>query len=394
MKNSFISNNKDVLLMRKAIQLALLGGGHVHPNPLVGAVIARNGEFLAGGYHHEYGGLHAERDALKNAADSNTDVKGADMYVTLEPCCHTGKQPPCTQAIIASGIKRVIVGSRDPNPLVSGKGFLELQKAGIIVERDFLRDECDSINKIFFHYITKKTPYVIVKYAVSADGRTCADSGDSKWITGPCAREYVHRMRSGVAAVMTGSATVAADNPLLTCRLEPSEKFIPHNPVRIVCDTNLSVSPDCALMKTAREVPVIIACSKHSFSKNQDKAAVLKDLGAKILCVQEYGGHLSMPSLLCELGKEGIDSILVESGGTLSGSLFFSPRGCLVNEVCCFIGSKILGGHLAHGPVGGDGCSKVSESISLSKPSVRVFGSDILLSYSVTGNGEEQCSQE
>ena len=212
MKDSSISN-----YILRAIELAEKGRGFVNPNPLVGAIIVKDGKILGEGYHTSYGKMHAEREALADAERRGNSCKGADLFVTLEPCCHTGRQPPCTQAIIEAGIRRVFCGSNDPNPLVSGKGFEILRKAGIEVFTGCCKEACDRINSVFFHYITTKTPYITMKYAVTADGLTACCTGDSKWISCEQSRKRVHFERFWNMAVMTGIKTVLSDNPLLTC---------------------------------------------------------------------------------------------------------------------------------------------------------------------------------
>lgn len=208
-------NNQKYML--RAIELAKLGTGFVNPNPLVGAVIVKNGRIIGEGYHMKYGTLHAERNALKNCTES---PEGAEMYVTLEPCCHYGKNPPCTDAVIASGIKKVYVGSDDPNPLVAGKGIKILRENGIEVVTHFMKEECDKLNDIFFYYITNKKPYVILKYAMTADGKIATSTGKSKWISNEASREHTHQTRKKVAAILVGIGTVLNDNPMLNCRCE------------------------------------------------------------------------------------------------------------------------------------------------------------------------------
>ena len=222
--------------MQEAIALAKKGTGKVSPNPLVGAVIVKDGEVIGRGYHEKYGQPHAERNALSSCSVS---PEGADMYVTLEPCCHHGKQPPCTEAIVAAGIKRVIIGSSDPNPLVSGKGVVFLKEHGIEVKEGFMKEKCDALNDIFFHYIRTGRPFVTMKYAMTMDGKIAAFTGKSKWITGEEARKHVHGERNRNTAIMVGVGTVIADDPMLTCRIEGGR-----NPVRIVIDTNLSTPKD------------------------------------------------------------------------------------------------------------------------------------------------------
>ena len=202
--------------MRRAIELAKKARGFTSPNPMVGAVIVKDNRIIGEGYHERCGQLHAERNALASCKES---PKGAVMYVTLEPCCHYGKTPPCTEAIIEAGIRKVVIGSRDPNPKVSGKGAKQLRKAGIEVEEDFLRTECDALNPVFFHYISTGTPYVVLKYAMTADGKIASHTGKSKWITGEKARNHVHQLRHWYSGIMVGIDTVLADDPMLNCRI-------------------------------------------------------------------------------------------------------------------------------------------------------------------------------
>lgn len=260
--NSSIESDLDPQYMRRAIELALSAKGRTNPNPMVGAVIVKDGRVIGEGYHHRYGDLHAERDAIKNLKKS---AQGATIYVTLEPCCHYGKQPPCTLAIVEAGISRVVIGSRDPNPLVSGQGAAFLRKNGIEVIEDYLREECDGINPVFFHYIVNKEPYVALKYAMTADGRIATDFGDSKWITGQRARAYVHDLRSYYTGILAGIGTVLADDPLLTCRLPGGR-----NPIRIIMDSHLKIPLDCNLVKSINEAPLIVACLDKYLTDNEN----------------------------------------------------------------------------------------------------------------------------
>ncbi|MBR3735121.1 MAG: bifunctional diaminohydroxyphosphoribosylaminopyrimidine deaminase/5-amino-6-(5-phosphoribosylamino)uracil reductase RibD, partial [Lachnospiraceae bacterium] len=235
--------------MRRAIELAWGGMGYASPNPMVGAVIVKDGRIIGEGFHRRCGELHAERDAFAHLTE---DANGAEMYVTLEPCCHYGKQPPCTLAVVEHGISRVYVGSRDPNPLVSGKGAAFLRENGIEVVEDFLREECDKLNPEFFHFISTGKPYVVMKYAMTADGKIATKTGDSKWITGEAARKNVHLERSRYAAILAGIGTVLADDPMLNARIDSEEKpggflegydvTLPdpvHQPIRVVVDAHL-----------------------------------------------------------------------------------------------------------------------------------------------------------
>ncbi len=361
--------------MKRAIELAKLGNGWTHPNPLVGAVIVKDGKIIAEGYHHKCGDLHAERDALKNASENGTDVKGATIYVTLEPCCHTGRQPPCTQAIIESGIKKVVVGSRDPNPLVNGGGVKVLRDAGIEVEQDFLKEECDKLNPIFFHYITHKMPYVILKYAMTADGRTATVTGKSKWITGEEARKNVHRTRSSVAAVMTGIGTVKADDPLLTCRLDDGIEH--HQPERIVIDSNLAIPEESALIKSAKTSKVTVIYGYFN-PHTSDKREWLYYQGVKTADSSlDENGRIDMKKVFESLAEWGIDSVLVESGGELAASVL--PYA---NEIHAYIAPKIFGGVSdIRVPIRGEGVDSPDDAAQFSLDGVEKFGDDVLLKY-------------
>lgn len=372
----------DIDFMLRAIENAKRGSGWTNPNPLVGAVIAKDGKIIAEGYHHKCGDLHAERDALKNAKENNVDVTGATMYVTLEPCCHTGRQPPCTQAIIGSGIKKVVIGSRDPNPLVNGGGVKVLLDAGIEVEQDFLKEECDALNPIFFHYIKTKTPYVILKYAMTMDGETATSKGESKWITGEKAREDVHRTRSKVMAVMCGISTVLKDDPMLNVRLEGNYR----QPERIVLDSSLKIPLDCSLVKTSGKdgngmTSVFCSAKKTENDQLKEKIRLLEKMNVRIEKVSEdENGMISLSEVMKKLGEKGIDSVLVESGGKLSASMIFSP---FVQEVHAYIAPKVFGndGTNIFTPVRGTGVDLPKDAIEFSIAETKTFGDDVLLKF-------------
>jgi len=369
--------------MKRAIELAKKAKGFTNPNPLVGAVIVKDDKIIAEGYHHKCGDLHAERDAIKNAKDNNIDIKDSTIYVTLEPCCHHGKQPPCTQAIIDSGIKKVVIGSRDPNPLVDGKGVQILQNAGIEVEQDFMKEECDSINEVFFHYIKSKMPYVIVKYAMTMDGETATSIGESKWITGESARQNVHKTRSECMAIMTGIGTVLKDDPMLNVRLENQNV---RQPIRVIADSHLRISLESKIVKTAKDISVIVFCSNNLNEIESKKKEELENLGVKVIQVEKdenenYG--LNIEKMLKTLGEMGIDSVFVESGGSLSASLFF-PKN-FVKEVHVYIAPKIFGndGKNIFSPIKNKGINFPSDCVKLTKLKIEFFGEDILLKYKV-----------
>ena len=247
------------------MELARKGEGWTSPNPMVGAVIVKEGRVIGEGYHARCGGPHAERQAIASLRES---AEGATLYVTLEPCCHHGKTSPCTEAILEQGIGRVVIGSRDPNPLVAGKGAAMLRAAGVQVEEDFLREECDRLNPVFFHYITRGTPYVVMKYAMTADGKIAARTGASRWVTGEAARREVQKLRHRYRGIMVGIGTVLTDDPMLNCRLEGKR-----SPVRIVCDSRLRIPLGAQLCRTARAYPTIVACAGEPEAGPETKAA-------------------------------------------------------------------------------------------------------------------------
>lgn len=359
--------------MRTAIQLAQKGCGWVNPNPMVGAVIVKDGKIIGQGFHRKFGGPHAERNALSDCVSSPL---GAALYVTLEPCCHYGKTPPCTEAILDSGIRRVVVGSSDPNPLICGKGTEILRSRGIEVTEGVLKDECDSFNKSFFHYIRTKTPYVVMKYAMTMDGKIATRTGKSQWITGEAARRRVHEDRHRYSAIMAGIGTVLVDDPLLTCRLENGR-----NPIRIVCDTNLRTPLSSRLVSTAKLFGTILATS----AEEHERHLPYLEAGCKIVVVPEKDGHIDLNCLMVKLGEMEIDSILLEGGGTLNWSALQSG---IVNKVQTYIAPKLFGGN-GKTPVAGIGADRLDEAFQLSKPSITLIGEDILLESEVI-----TCSQE
>lgn len=363
--------------MLRAIELAKNGVGAVDPNPLVGAVIVKDGRIIGEGYHARYGDLHAERSAIKNLTES---AHGATIYVTLEPCCHHGKQPPCTEAILENGIKRVVIGSRDPNPLVSGKGAKFLRAAGVTVEEDFMRSECDELNPVFFHYITTKTPYVVMKYAMTADGKIATRTGASKWITGEKARAHVQEMRCAYTGIMAGIGTVIADDPMLNVRTDGKR-----SPVRIICDSSLRIPPECNIVKTADRFRTIVACAVDEETLKNDpsfseKARFLKEHGVEIVCVPGGDGRTGLKELMRILGEKGINSILLEGGGALNESAL---KAGIVKEINVFVAPKIFGGAEAASPVLGTGVELPSDAYALDLYNISRYGDDLLLRYMV-----------
>ena len=356
--------------MERAIKLAQKGKGMTNPNPLVGAVIVKDHRIIGEGYHQKYGELHAERNAIASLTES---AKGAVMYVTLEPCCHYGKTPPCTEAIIEQGIKKVIIGSKDPNPLVAGKGVEVLKAAGIEVVEGFMEKECNLLNEIFFHFIKEKTPFVTMKYAMTADGKIATKTGKSKWITTEESRKRVQEYRSFHMAVMAGIGTVNEDDPMLNVRLEGRK-----SPFRIICDTHLSISEESKICKTAKEYQTIIACVEGE----EEKIKRLKEKGIEIVKVPEKNKRVDLKELMKVLGKKGIDSIFLEGGGCLNESAF---KEGIVSKVHVFIAPKIFGGKGAKTPVEGCGVSLPEDAFLLELREVERIGEDLLLTYDRKG---------
>lgn len=380
--------------MERAIELAKKGEGWCHPNPMVGAVIVKNGRVIGEGYHAKCGELHAERNAIASLTES---AEGADLYVTLEPCCHYGKTPPCTEAIIENRIGRVIVGSRDPNPKVAGGGVRALRAAGIEVVEDFMREECDQLNPVFFHYITTGKPYVVMKYAMTLDGKIATKTGASKWITGEESRMAVQQLRHALMGIMVGIGTVVADNPMLNCRIENGR-----SPLRIVADSGLNIPLESKIAKTAREYETIVACALPELPKGEirDGETPLSDpacgrlrdvleTGLRVVNVpdlknladrepgEEEGCRTDLALLMNFLGKEGIDSVLLEGGGTLNESAL---RADIVNEVRAFVAPKIFGGE-APTPVGGEGVDVPADAERMKFCGMEQYGDDVMLRY-------------
>lgn len=362
---------EDIEYMRRAMELAERGVGFTNPNPMVGAVIVKGGKVIGEGWHERCGEWHAERNAFKNCT---VPAEGATMYVTLEPCCHYGKTPPCTEAIIEHGIARVVVGMEDPNPLVAGKGIALLREAGIEVvcgvEEEALREQ----NRVFLKYISTKLPWVAMKTAMTLDGKIATRTGDSKWITGAEARAYVHELRHRFMAIVVGIGTAVADDPLLNCRIEGRGV---RQPIRVVVDSNARLSLDSQLVKTAGEYRTIVA---HTRFAPEERVKALRETGVEMLLCKEKEGLVDVRNLLELLGQSGIDSILLEGGGSLNYT--FLSEG-LADELYAFIAPKIVGGMNAKTPVEGAGMEKMADAINLELENVLNIGHDVLLKLKV-----------
>lgn len=363
--------SEDEKYMALAMKLAKKGYGYTAPNPVVGAVIVKNGCIIGQGYHEKYGEPHAERNALASCTQS---PEGATIYVTLEPCCHHGKQPPCTDAIIEAGISRVVTGSGDPNPLVGGKGIQILRDHGIQVTEHVLKEECDRLNQVFFHYIQTGRPYVTMKYAMTMDGKIAAYTGASRWVTGEEARHHVHEQRKKNTAIMVGIGTVLADDPMLNCRIEGGR-----NPVRIICDTHLKMPLTSKIVKTAKDIPTIIACC----GPDEELQKPYKEAGCKILLTEKNMGHINLDLLMEQLGREKIDSILLEGGGTLNWAAL---EAGVVQKIQAYIAPKLFGGITAKTPVEGRGVEEPDQAFFLRHKKISVLGEDLLVEGEIERN--------
>ncbi len=366
--------------MRHAIELAKLGTGHTNPNPLVGAVIVKDGVIIGEGYHHVYGSLHAERDALKDCLEKNNDPRGATIYITLEPCCHFGKQPPCTHAVRESGISKVVIGSRDPNPIVSGKGTAFLRENGIEVYEDFLREECDSINEIFFHYITTKTPFVALKYAMTMDGKIATKTGESKWISNESSRAHAHSLRNKYTCIMAGIGTVLADDPMLNCRINGRR-----NPVRVICDSSLRIPLESKIVQSAKDITTIVACCKNKTQDKEEKIASLENSSIEVFATN--GDTVDLKELMNHLASKNLDSVLIEGGAELN---FSALKSGIVRKVYSYIAPKCFGGS-AKSPVAGPGIEKVCDSFNFEVTDTKMIDGDVLVEYAAIDGKENSC---
>ena len=357
----------DELTMRRAIELARRGQGRVEPNPAVGAIVVdSSGTVLGEGWHQEYGGPHAEVHALDQAG---TAALGATLYVTLEPCCHIGKTPPCSRAVIAAGIRRVVVAMRDPNPRVDGGGIDELRKAGLAVEVGVLEDEAKRLVAPFVNLITKHRPWFHAKWAMTLDGKIATRTGDSQWISNEASRSVVHQLRGRMDGILVGIGTALADNPALTAR--------PHGPriaTRIVVDSAARLPVESQLVQTVSDAPVLVFTTAAASS---DRCTRLRDAGVEVFMIEaDTHGRPDLNAISLELGRRRLTNVLVEGGGQMLGA-FFDNR--LIDEVHAFIANKMIGGSNAHTPLAGRGLDSIHDSASIDQPVVEMLGSDIYL---------------
>lgn len=354
--------------MQRALELARLGIGKTSPNPLVGAVIVKEGRVIGEGYHANYGGPHAEVNAIENASES---VEGAEIYVTLEPCSHYGKTPPCALKLIENRLSKVYIAMEDPNPLVAGRGIQMLRKQGIEVEVGLLEEEARVLNEVFVKYITTKKPFCVMKAAMTLDGKIATVTGESKWITSEASRAYVHQLRHELKAIMVGIGTVLKDDPLLTTRLEDGEG---RDPVRVVVDSTLKIPLNAKILHLNSEAPTLIATTDLA---DPAKATALQSMpGVKLIITPQKAGKVDLDHLTFVLGEQGIDSLLLEGGATLNASALESR---IVDKVLMFIAPKILGGQNAPTPVGGRGIEILENAVRLKGMKAVEIGDDLLI---------------
>ena len=355
----------DKFYMQKALALAARGKGRTSPNPMVGALIVKGDKIIAAGYHRKAGTAHAEAAALKKAGPR---AKGATLYINLEPCCHTEKRtPPCTKAVIQSGIKEVVIAMIDPNPKVAGKGLKELRKAGIKTRTGIMKAAAQKLNEVFIKHITRKKPFVILKIAQSLDGKIATARGESKWITGPEARERVHKLRNEVDALLVGIGTVKKDNPSLDCRIRGGK-----NPYRIIVDSRLQIPLNSRVLKHDDGKTIIATTGKA----DKMKLASLKQRGTRVLVIRDKAGRVGLNSLMNELNRLGITSVMIEGGSSIAASAL-SDR--IVDKVMFFTAPKIIGGIDAVPSVGGNSPTLLKNAIKLKDMQTVKLGEDILI---------------
>ena len=368
--------------MKRALRLARRG--RTSPNPMVGAVLVRDGSIVGEGYHAKAGAPHAEVVALDRA---DVLARDADLYVTLEPCCHQGMTPPCTDAVIRSGVRRVFAAMVDPNPTVSGRGIEILRAAGIDVQVGLMEDEARTLNEAYIKRVTTGLPFVLWKAAMTLDGKIATRTGDSRWITGENARREVHRLRSRHDAVLVGIGTVLADDPELTARMgrqgdratgrrgDTETRRTDASPLRVVVDSEGRTPSDAKVLNS--EAPTIIVTKRDAPEANLDR---LWGAGVRVLGVRDIDGRIDLRYLMGELGKMGINSVLLEGGGELAASML---KAGLVDRGIIFLAPKIIGGRDAKTPVEGDGIELMSKALTVSRPRIRRFGEDIALEFEI-----------
>lgn len=357
--------NTDEKYMMLALELAEKGRGKVEPNPMVGAVLVKNNEIIGTGYHQIFGGAHAEVHAIH---EGGANCKGATLYVSMEPCAHYGKTAPCVDAIVKAGIGKVIAAIIDPNPITSGKGIRKLKEAGIEIKLGVMEFQAMKLNASFFKLMQQGLPYVIVKWAMSLDGKIATHTGDSKWITCEESRVYAHKVRGQVDGILVGINTVLRDDPLLTCRLEGGR-----NPKRIIIDSNASLPLHSRLLKTIHESEIVVAVSRNALPERIKK---LRQLGCEVIQTNTMSGRVDLQELFRQLGEMKMTNILVEGGSRVITAVL---EDCLADKVIVFIAPIIIGGQGANSPVLGKGIDAIAESVKVNEITIKRFSDDVVI---------------
>lgn len=353
--------------MKRAFELSKKGYGTVNPNPLVGAVIVNNGNIIGEGFHEYFGGPHAEINAINNVKG---ELKNTSIYVTLEPCSHFGKTPSCAEEIVRRKFARVVVGCIDPNPLVAGKGIEIIRNADIEVKTGVLEDEIKELNEVFFKFITKKLPFVVLKTAMSLDGKIATKTGNSKWISSEQSRTIVHELRNRYSGIMAGINTVINDDPLLNIRNITGKT---KNPVRIIIDSQARIPLKAKVLNTPEISQTIVAVTEKAPVKKIDQ---IKQLGNDVIICKQKNQKIDLSNLMQELANRNIDSILLEGGGTLN---YEALQNNIVDKIIAFIAPQIIGGKNALTPVEGEGISDLNQAIKLNNIKIKQLNQDVMI---------------
>ncbi|MEN6390637.1 MAG: bifunctional diaminohydroxyphosphoribosylaminopyrimidine deaminase/5-amino-6-(5-phosphoribosylamino)uracil reductase RibD [Syntrophomonas sp.] len=357
----------DEYYMQRALNLAARAQGRTSPNPVVGAVLVKDGQVVGEGYHRQAGTPHAEVMALQRAKEN---ARGATLYVTLEPCCHFGRTPPCCEAVINQGVSRVVAASLDPNPLVAGKGMARLQEAGISTVVGILQEQAVRLNEFFFKFIKEGRPFVTLKTAMTLDGKIATSTGDSRWISSEAAREYVHQLRNLYDAIMVGIGTVLADDPQLNTRLKIEEG---RDPLRVILDPGLQLPLESKIVQSSREQCTLVFANRI---EDPQRVKMLEEQGVEVCSLDGEGPVLDLELVLGELGRRGICSMLLEGGAEINAAML---KKRLVDKLIWVIAPKIIGGKAAPGPVAGPGRQLMSEALVLGNVQMHKLGPDFIL---------------
>jgi diaminohydroxyphosphoribosylaminopyrimidine deaminase/5-amino-6-(5-phosphoribosylamino)uracil reductase len=374
---NYMDNNiDDLYYMNMSLELARLGEGRTSPNPLVGAVIVKDGKIIGEGYHRYYGGNHAEVEAINSARES---VRGSTIYVNLEPCSHYGKTPPCAMRIVKEGISRVVIAMIDPNPKVAGQGIDIFRSNGINVEVGLLEKEARELNEVFIKYITKGIPYIYLKYAMTLDGKIASITGDARWISNEKSRQEVHKLRNRIGGIMVGINTILTDDPSLNTRVISGNS---KDPVRIIVDSHCRISSTAKVLHLDSDTKTIIAVTKYA---DPLKIAEIEAVGAEVLVIDDKDERVDLKILMQVLGNIGIDSIMIEGGGEL---IYSALKDELVDKVQVYIAPKIIGGRKAPTPVAGKGISLMGDAIEIYEIKRKIFDEDIMIEGYVRKRGD------